>query len=227
MHRIVDLSHVVEHRMTTYPGLPGPEINDYLTREASRAHYAPGTEFLIGQISMVANTGTYLDTPAHRFPNGSDLVTTDLDRMVELDGIAIDAVGQPIIDPDLLRGRRIAGRAVLIHTGWSRNWGTEAYFTGHPYLSASGAARLVEWGAALVGIDSLNIDDTAGGERPAHSLLLEAGIPIVEHLCRLDQLPAEGFRFSAAPVAVVGMGSFPVRAYAVIDVDEVAGNTEA
>jgi kynurenine formamidase len=217
MGRIVDLSHVIDHGMVTYPGLPGPEISDHLTREASRAHYAPGTEFHIGRITMVANTGTYLDTPAHRYPNGTDLVRTPLERMVELDAVVIDVVGRLSVEPDVLQGHRIGGRAVLIHTGWSRHWGTEAYFTGHPYLSGEGGAWLADRGAALVGIDSLNIDGTATGERPAHSSLLAAGIPIVEHLCQLDQLPSEGFRFSAAPAAVVGLGSFPVRAYAVID----------
>jgi kynurenine formamidase len=217
VRRIVDLSHVIEHGMITYPGLPGPEISDQLTREASRAHYAPGTEFHIGRINMVANTGTYLDTPVHRYADGSDLVTTPLARMAELDGVVIDAVGRSTVDPDVLEGRPIGGRAVLIHTDWSRHWGTDTYFTGHPYVTAAGAAWLVEHGAALVGIDSLNIDGTAGGERPAHSSLLAAGIPIVEHLCHLDQLPADGFRFSAAPAAVVGLGTFPVRAYAVIN----------
>lgn len=217
MGRIVDLSHVIEHGMITYPGLPGPEIGDHLTREASRGNYAPGTEFHIGRISMVANTGTYLDTPVHRYPDGSDLVTTPLDRMVELDAVVVDAVGRPTVEPDVLEGHQVGGRAVLIHTGWSRHWGTDAYFSGHPYLTGPGAAWLVQQGAALVGIDSLNIDGTATGERPAHSSLLAAGIPIVEHLCHLDQLPSEGLRFSAAPAAVAGLGTFPVRAYAVID----------
>jgi arylformamidase len=217
MGRIVDLSHAIEHGMTTYPGLPGPEITDHLTREASRSHYAPGTEFRIGRINMVANTGTYLDTPFHRYPDGSDLATTPLDRMVELDGVVVDAVGEPAVDVELLQGYRVGGRAVLLHTGWSRHWGTQAYFTDHPHLTANGSAWLVEQGAVLVGIDSLNIDGTATGERPAHTSLLAAGIPIVEHLCRLDQLPPDGFRFGAAPVGVVGLGTFPVRAYAVLD----------
>jgi len=213
---IVDLSHIVEHGMTTYPGLPAPEIGDHLTREGSRAHYAPGTEFHIGRIRMVANTGTYVDTPFHRYPEGTDLVTTPLERMVELKGVVVEALGRSEVDADDLQARSFAGAAVLIHTGWSRHWGTEAYFAGHPYLTESGAAWLIEQGAALVGIDSLNIDSTASGERPAHSALLAAGIPIVEHLCHLDQLPPEGFRFCAAPVAVAGLGTFPVRAYAVV-----------
>jgi kynurenine formamidase len=214
--RIVDLSHVIEHGMTTYPGLPPPEIGDHLTREASKARYTPGTEFHIGRISMVGNTGTYLDTPFHRYADGGDLATTPLERMVELDGVVVDALGMPSVDADLLQRHRVGGRAVLIHTGWSRHWGSDAYLSGHPYLTASGAEWLVEQGAALVGIDSLNVDGTETGERPAHSALLAAGIPIVEHLCHLDRLPAEGFRFSAASPAVVGLGSFPVRAFAVV-----------
>jgi kynurenine formamidase len=68
----------------------------------------------------------------------------------------------------------------------------------------------------LVGIDSYNIDDTADLRRPAHSILLGAEIPIVEHLCGLAQLPTRGFRFTAVPVKIKGMGPFPVRAYATL-----------
>lgn len=213
---VVDLSHSIEHGMTTYPGIPPPELSDHLTREASRAHYAPGTEFHIGRITMVANTGTYLDTPFHRHVDGTDLASTPLNRMAALDSVVVDAAGEIAIDVERLRGVRVGGRAVLIRTGWSRHWGSEAYFSGHPHLTAAAAAWLVEHQAALAGIDSLNIDGTATGERPVHTSLLAAGIPIVEHLCRLDQLPAEGFTFHAAPPAVVGLGSFPVRAYAVL-----------
>src|SRR5436190_10141448 len=166
VRRILDLSHVVRDGMTTYPGLPGPEIGDHLTREASRERYAPGTEFHIGRITMVANTGTYLDTPFHRYPDGTDLTTTPLERMVELDAVVVDATDRPTIDVELLRGLTVDGRAVLLRTGWSRNWGTEAYLDGHPFLTAAGAEWLVEQHAALVGIDSLNIDGTATGERP-------------------------------------------------------------
>ena len=217
MGRIIDLSHPVVHGMTTYPGLPGPVITDHLTREASREHYAPGTEFHIGRIEMVANTGTYLDTPAHRYADGTDLADTPLDRMVNLDTIVVDAVGRPATDASDLSGLVMRERAVLIRTDHSRHWGTDGYFRDHPLVTGDAAAWLVEHGAALVGIDSLNIDDTSTGERPAHSTLLAAGIPVVEHLCNLDALPGSGFRFSAAPVAVRGMGTFPVRAYAVVD----------
>ncbi len=217
MKRIVDLSHRIEQGMPMYPGLPEPEIADHLSREDSRAHYAPGTEFHIGRISMVANTGTYLDTPFHRYPEGDDLASLPLERTVDLDGILIDAVCHPSVEIDALRAQHVAGRAVLIYTGWSRHWGTDAYYAGHPYLTESGAEWLVEQVAALVVVDSLNIDSTETGERPVHSRLLAAGVPIVEHLCQLDELPLDGFRFTAAPPAVVGLGAFPVRAYAILD----------
>jgi arylformamidase len=215
--RIVDLSHPIEHGMTTYPGLPAPEISDHLSREASRERYAPGTEFHIGQIVMVGNTGTYLDTPFHRYADGSDLATTPLERMVELDGVVVDADGRASVDADAVAAYDVSGKAVLIRTGWSRNWGTDAYLTGHPFLTGDGAEWLVDHGAVLVGIDSLNIDSTATGERPAHSALLAAGIPVVEHLHGLEELPAAGFRFQAAPAPVARFGTFPVRAYAVLD----------
>jgi kynurenine formamidase len=217
MARIVDLTHPFGDGTITYPGLPAPELSDHLSREASRERYAPGTEFHIGRITMVGNTGTYLDTPFHRYPDGTDLATTPLERMVELDGLVVDGTGRPSVDVDLLEGMTVAGRAVLLRTDWSANWGTDAYLSGHPFLTAEGAAWLVERNPALVGIDSLNIDSTGTGERPAHSALLAAGIPVVEHLCRLDHLPADGFRFSAAPAPVARLGTFPVRAYAVLD----------
>ncbi|MGH3740911.1 MAG: cyclase family protein [Micromonosporaceae bacterium] len=218
--RLVELSHVIRHGMITYPGLPGPEITDHLSREASRGHYAPGVEFQIGRISMVANTGTYLDTPAHRHAAGPDLAAVPLQRLVDLDGVVVRAGGSTTIGRTQLEGRRVAGRAVLLHTGWDTHFGAEPYAADdHPYLAGDGAAWLVEQGATLVGIDSVNIDRSgpaASGERPAHSLLLAAGIPIVEHLRGLEQLPDEGFRFTAAPPMVAGMGSFPVRAYAIV-----------
>jgi kynurenine formamidase len=217
--RLVELSHPIRHGMVTYPGLPGPEITDHLSREESRGRYAPGTEFQIGRISMVANTGTYLDSPAHRYADGADLARLPVERFADLDGIVVRVAGgatQHAVDRPALLPFEVRGRAVLLHTGWDRHWGTDAYGVGHPYLTAAGAAWLVEQGAALVGIDSVNIDDTADAARSAHSALLGAGIPIVEHLCGLDQLPPEGFRFHAAPARVEGMGTFPVRAYAVV-----------
>lgn len=216
--QLVELSHVVRDGMITYPGLPAPEIIDHLTREASRSHYAPGTEFHIGRISMVANTGTYVDTPFHRFAHGADLAALALSRVADVDGVVVSVLGSGTraVDRNKLVPHRVAGRAVLIHTGWDRFWGTEQYGRGHPYLTADAAVWLAEQGAALVGIDSLNIDDTDDLSRPAHTTMLGAGIPIVEHLGGLDQLPPEGFRFHAVPVAVEGMGTFPVRAYAVL-----------
>ncbi|TMA33160.1 MAG: cyclase family protein [Deltaproteobacteria bacterium] len=213
MKRLIELSHVVEHGMITYPGLPGPEITDHLSREASRARYAPGTQFHIARISMLANTGTYLDTPSHRFADGADLSGVGLERLVDLDGIVIDARTTRAIGRS---DHDVRGRAVLFRTGWDRHWRTDQYGSGAPFLMRDGASWLAESDAALVGIDSVNIDDTADGTRPAHTILLRAGIPIVEHLRGLDQLPPSGFRFHAAPPLVRGMGTFPVRAYAIV-----------
>jgi kynurenine formamidase len=217
--RVVDLSHPIEHGMTTYPGIPSPEIGDHLTREASRAHYAPGTEFHFGRISLVGNTGTYIDSPFHRYVDGSDLATTPLERMTALDGVVVTTGQERVIDVGGVRGISVGGRAVLFRTDWSRHWGSDAYFSGHPHLTADAASWLVAEGVTLVGIDSLNIDGTETGERPVHSTLLAAGIPIVEHLCCLDRLPTEGFQFHAAPPGVVGLGTFPVRAYAILNQD--------
>lgn len=217
---MVELSHPITDDMPAYPGLPGPTIGDHLTREQSRAHYAPGTEFHIGTITMVANTGTYLDAPFHRYPDGVDLAGLALHKVADLDGVLVRVTGVSgrAIDASIFAPLDVTGKAVLVHTGWARHWGNDAYFGQHPYLTGGAAAWLVERGAALVGIDSLNIDETtARGPRPVHTELLAAGIPIVEHLCGLESLPANGFRFHAAPVAVVGMGTFPVRAYAVLD----------
>jgi arylformamidase len=215
----IDLSHVVEDGMVTYPGLPAPVIRDFLSRERSRAQYAAGTEFQIGMIELCSNTGTYLDSPFHRYPDGIDLSGLPLERLAELDGVVIDVSGQAgrAIDRTQLLPYDVAGKAVLVRTGWDRHWGTEAYFHGHPFLTAAAADHLVAEGAALAGIDSLNIDDTSSGERPVHSTLLASGIPVCEHLTNLAALPVDGFRFSAVPVRVRGMGTFPTRAYATIE----------
>jgi kynurenine formamidase len=217
---IVDLTHVLEDGAITYPGLPGPEISDHLSWEDSRARYAPGTEFQIGRISMVANTGTYLDSPAHRYRDGADLAALPLERVAALPGLvvgAVDAAGPKVDRADLER-HEVAGRAVLVRTGWDRHWRTPQYGgPDAPYLTRGAAQWLVEHGAALVGIDSVNMDSTSDGQRPVHTLLLAAGIPVLEHLTGLDRLPQHGFALHAAPVPVRGMGTFPVRAYAVLD----------
>ncbi|MEU4772284.1 cyclase family protein [Micromonospora sp. NPDC023644] len=220
--RLVELSHPITDGMTTLPGWPAPRITEWLTREASRANYAPGTEFQVARIDMIANTGTYVDTPAHRFADGADLAATGLDRLADLPGVVVRApAGTRAVDRLLLAPYDVAGRAVLLHTGWSTHFGTDRYGAPQaPYLTGDGARALVDAGAALVGIDSINIDDmspAAAGERPAHSALLAAGVPIVEHLTGLDALPPTGFRFTAAPPMVAGMGTFPVRAFAVLD----------
>jgi kynurenine formamidase len=219
--RVVDLSHVIRHGMTTYPGLPGPEISDHLTRAASRERYAPGTEFQIGRITLVANTGTYLDAPFHRYGDGADLAGLALARLVARPGVLVDATGAgPAVGPEVFAERDIAGRAVLVRTGWDRHWGTDRYGAAdHPFLTAEAVAWLVAREPAVVGIDSVNIDAMADLTRPAHTALLGAGIPIVEHLRGLDQLPPAGFSFHAPPPAVAGMGTFPVRAYAIVPED--------
>jgi kynurenine formamidase len=212
---IVDLSHPISDGLVTYPGLPAPTISDHLSRDASRERYAPGYEFQIGHIEMVSNTGTYLDTPFHRFPDGHDLAGLDLTRVVGVPGVLIDATATQVAGVELLDAVDVVGRAVLFHTGWDRHWATESYGDGtHPFLGMDVVERLVADGAAVVGIDSVNIDDTRGGDRPVHTALLGAGIPIVEHLRGLGQLRGATFTFTAAPPAVVGMGTFPVRALA-------------
>ena len=215
--QLIDLSHEIEHGLVTYRGLPAPEIGDWMSRDASRAKYAPGTTFHIGRITMVANTGTYIDAPFHRFTQGADVAGLALAAVAGLQGIVVRARSNAVrraIDAGAFAGRVVRGRAVLVHTGWDRPWGTDSYFEGHPFLTAAATQSLVDAGAALVGIDSLNIDDAADTTRPAHTGLLGAGIPIVEHLCGLDRLPDEGFRFFAVPPRVKGIGSFPVRAFA-------------
>ena len=216
---LVDVSHVVEHGMITYKGLPAPLICDFLSREQSKKHYAPGTEFHIGKIEIVANTGTYLDSPFHRYANGKDLSELPLERLANLNGIVIspDLSKGRSIDRSAFQGHDLRGKAVLVQTGWDAHWRTDQYFEQHPFLTRDAAEFLLEAGAALVGIDSLNIDDTGDLSRPVHSLLLAADVPIVEHLRGLDQLPDASFRFFAVPVKVKGMGTFPVRAFGLVE----------
>ena len=222
MSQFVDLSHVIEHGLETYRGLPAPVITDFMSRERSREHYAPGTEFHIGRIEMVANTGTYLDSPFHRHPDGADLAGLELEKLADLEGVVLrhpfvrgSESGRAIEEAEVARLGDVAGKAVLLHTGWDRHWRSDAYFSGHPYLTEAATRVLVAKRAALVGIDSLNIDDTADKRRPAHTLLLAAGIPIVEHMTNLGALPDRGFRFFAVPPKVKAFGTFPVRAFAV------------
>ena len=216
--RLVDLSHPIHHGLVTYPGLPAPEISDHLSREASTAKYAPGVTFQIGRISLVANTGTYLDSPWHRYADGADLSGLPLEKLVDLEGVLLRATGtgRRAVDALELAPLDVRGKAVLLHTGWDVHFETPQYAKDAPFLTDAGAAWLVEQGAAVVGIDSINIDDMGDAARPAHSRLLAAGIPIVEHLRGLEQLPPSGFRFSAAPPRIQGLGTFPVRAYAVV-----------
>ncbi len=214
--RLIELNHVIDDGMVTYKGLPAPVICDYLSRADSRGNYAPGTEFQIGQITMVSNTGTYLDTPFHRYADGDDLAAMALERVTALPGRVVRTDRQSI-GADVFTGIDVRGCAILVHTGWDRHWRTDAYFENHPFLTAAAAQALRDGGAALVGIDSHNIDDTSGNTRPVHSILLGAGIPIVEHMTGLAQLPETGFRFHAPPPRIRGMGTFPVRAHAIVE----------
>ncbi|MGH9244396.1 MAG: cyclase family protein [Acidimicrobiales bacterium] len=211
-----DLSHVVEHGTITYPGLPPPEITDHQSFEDSAARYAAGTEFRINRIAMVGNTGTYIDSPAHRIRGGADLAELALEMVAGVPGLVVDTAGAPLDAEQLpASATALSGRAVLVRTGWDRHWGGDHYGAiDHPYVNRAAAKALAAAGVALVGIDSVNIDATTTGERPAHTALLRAGIPIVEHLCGLEQLPSEGFEFFAVPAKVRGMTSFPVRAFA-------------
>lgn len=213
---LIDVCHQIEDGMITYKGLPAPVITDHLTREDSRNTYAPGTEFHIGKIAMVANTGTYLDTPFHRYARGRDLAGLDLYSVANLEGLLVRVTGKEI-GADVFGGLPVKDKAVLLHTGWDRHWRTEEYSSGnHPFLTADGANYLAKNCATLVGIDSYNIDSTSDPSRPAHSTLLGHDIPIVEHLRGLSALPDTGFKFFAVPVKIKHFGTFPVRAFGLV-----------
>ncbi|CAN5216925.1 hypothetical protein BH09ACT1_BH09ACT1_14570 [soil metagenome] len=219
---IVDVSHTVRAGLVTYPGLPVPTITPHLTREDSVGHYAPGTEFAMDVITMIGNTGTYLDSPYHRYAGGADLAALSLDSLVDLptEVFHLADLGVRGIPASVFAGRSLAGKAVLLDTGWSQHFGRPEYATDAPFLTSEGVDVLVAAGVLLVGIDSLNIDDTelsvadGGGERPAHSGFLAAGIHVVEHLTNLAALPESGATFTAVPPKVEGFGTFPVRAFA-------------
>lgn len=212
---LIDLSHTIEHGLVTYKGLPAPIICDYLSREESKKHYTEGTSFHIGKIELVANTGTYLDSPFHRYEDGKDLAALELAWIAGVEGVRVHVpdIGRAI-GPSAFEGIPIKGKAVLVETGWSQHWRTDQYFEGHSFLTASAAQLLRDGGAQIVGIDSYNIDDTNDGNRPAHSILLGSDIPIVEHMCNLGQLPDTGFTFFAVPPKIRSFGTFPVRAFA-------------
>lgn len=218
--RFIDLSHTIVEGMITYKGLPAPLICDFMSRQASKQFYDEGTSFQIGKIEMIANTGTYLDSPLHRFEGGQDVSDLALANLAGLETVVVRVEGMSgrAVDRGAFLPMDVRGKAVLVHTGWARHWRTDQYFEGHPFLTEAAALYLKEQGAVLVGIDSLNIDDTSDGSRPVHTNLLGAGILIVEHLCNLDKLPISGFTFTAVPVKVKGMGSFPVRAFATLTV---------
>ena len=215
VRRLIDVSHTIEHGMITYKGLPAPVISEHLSREDSRGRYAEGTEFQIDKIEMVANTGTYLDSPFHRYARGKDLAALDLYSIANLDGVVV-GVSEREITAKSFSELEVKGKAVLVHTGWDKHWRTEEYSNGnHPFLTEGAATYLAKSGATLVGIDSFNIDATRDGNRPAHTVLLGHDIPIVEHLCGLGDLPDSGFKFFAVPVKVRQFGTFPVRAFGI------------
>jgi arylformamidase len=218
MKQIIDLSHTIESGMVTYKGLPAPIICDYLSREKSRDVYAEGYEFQIGKVEMVVNTGTYVDVPFHRFADGKDLNDTAVEKFADLEGLVIQADFRKgiAVGKELFEGKDVKGKAVLIHTDWSSHWRTDTYFENHSFLAEDAARYLRDQGVALVGIDSHNIDDTRTKARPVHTILLQAEIVIAEHLCNLHLLPESGFRFNAVPPKFKGVGTFPVRAYAVM-----------
>ena len=211
----IDLSHIIYDGLVTYKGLPAPIICDYLSREDSRGRYASGTEFQIGKIEMVTNTGTYVDCPFHRYEDGKDLSEVALKDFADLEGIVIRADYRKglAITEESFKGKELRGRAVLVHTGWDEYWATDKYYENHPFLTEDAAIYLKQCGVKLVGIDSMNIDDTRGNARPVHSILLRDEILIVEHLCNLANVPDESFTFSAVPPKFKGAGTFPVRAY--------------
>ncbi|RFU66112.1 cyclase family protein [Bacillus sp. V59.32b] len=211
----IDLSHTIEDGLITYKGLPAPIICDYLSRKESRNHYESGTEFQIGKIDMVTNTGTYVDVPFHRYANGKDLSETPVDKFAGMEGVVVTIdENTKANDEKWFFGLEIKGKAVLVNTGWDKNWQTDQYFEDHPFLTEGAAKYLVKTKAALVGIDSVNIDDTSGKARPVHSILLKEEIPIVEHLCNLREISSNNFLFYAVPPKIKGAGTFPVRAFA-------------
>jgi kynurenine formamidase len=219
--RYIDLSHEIVDGMTTHPGIPGPTISTFLSYEDSKARYAPGTTFAIGRIDLVANTGTYIDTPAHRFEGRGDTADLALAAVVDLPGLVVDcremAMAARAIDPEALDGVDVGGRAVLVRTGWDRHWGTPEYLVGHPFLTGPAAEWLLGAGVVAIGVDTLNVDSLDDPSRPAHTAILGAGLPLIEHMTNLGALPADGFRFFAVPPRIRGMATFPVRAFAIVD----------
>ena len=216
MSRFIELSHPIVEGMETYRPLPTPRVevlNDY---DASR--YEGKSEFLIASLHICGNTGTYVDSPRHRFRGAVDLAGLHLERVADLPVVAVDAmqVGRAI-GPESLPSGDLKGKAVLFRTDFSRHWGTESYFSGNPYLTADASEALAAAGPAFVGIDSLNIDNITDMARPAHTNLLGAGIPICEHMTNLAAIASGAGRLHAVPIAWVGGATFPVRAYLVMD----------
>jgi arylformamidase len=222
MKKYIDLSHTIENGMITYQGLPGPVITDFLSRERSRERYNPGTEFHVALIEMVSNTGTYMDTPFHRYEDGRDLADLELSQLADLEAITINASDLPDkgIGISVFKGYDLSRKAVLVYTGFDKNWGTDKYFYDHPFLTKDAAEYIAEQSPVMVGIDTYNIDDVADKSRPAHTVLLGKDILIIEHMCNLRELPEEGYTFTAVPQKMRGVGSFPVRAFATLNYNQ-------
>ncbi len=218
MKKYIDLSHTIENGMITYQGLPGPVIKDFLSRESSRDLYSPGTEFHVALIEMVSNTGTYMDTPFHRYEGGRDLADLELSKLVDIEAITIKANNLPDkgIGVSVFKGYDLSGKAVLVYTGFDKNWGADKYFHDHPFLTKEAAEYIAEQSPVLVGIDTYNIDDVADRSRPAHTILLGKDILIIEHMCNIRELPEKDYTFTAVPQKIRGVGSFPVQAFATI-----------
>jgi arylformamidase len=222
--RFIEVSHRVVPGMKTYPGLPEPVVDVIVDYESSRERYGGKAEFFIASLHLCGNTGTYVDSPHHRYPTGVDLADLPLERVAHVPAIVVDATGADrAIGADVFRGVELTGKAVLVRTDFSRHWGTDAYFTGHPFLTPHSVEVLAQAGPAFVGIDSLNIDDTEDLSRPAHTRLLAAGIPVCEHLTNLAAVPRQGARLHAVPIAWVGGATFPVRAYVIVEDDPSGG----
>ena len=209
---LLELSHPISEGRGAFPGLPPPHIGPILDHEASRDRYEGKAEFYLGRVEIATNTGTYLDAPFHRFPDREDIAAISLERVAGLPGLVVEASAEAA--PVVIAADDLTGRAVLVRTGRDELWPSEEYWASGPFLGEEAVTALLEGGAALVGVDFGNVDDVGDPVRPAHTRLLEAGVVIVENLRGLGPLPRDGFRFTAAPLAVVGAASFPVRAFA-------------
>jgi kynurenine formamidase len=217
--RFIEVSHTIEAGMKTYPGLPVPEVEVLLDHESSRARYDGKSEFLIASLHLCGNTGTYVDSPLHRHRGGTDLAGLRLELLAHVPAVVVNAPAglERGIAAAAFRDIEVRDRAVLVRTEWSRFWRTPQYFEPNPHLTREACEYLAKEGARFVGIDSLNIDDIGDLSRPAHTILLGAGIPVCEHMTNLAAAPAGGSWLHAVPIAWKGGATFPVRAYLMVE----------